>query len=137
MNFKTLLVFLLIGINCIAQQFPYVTVIDRDTVIVFSFSQGLELSLRNEELKKYKELYDIQNVEIDKKDEIILSKYHIIQDQLSIIDSKNLIVESQINLLSICEEEKLIIEEELSRQKRHKRIALISGFVIAVVGIIF
>ncbi len=137
MNFKTLLVFLVMGLNCIAQQFPYVTVIENDTVIVFSFSQGLELSLRNEELKKYKELYEIQNSEVNKKDEIILSKSNIIQDQLSIIDSKDLIIDSKTNLLSICEEEKLIIEEELSRQRRHKRIALASGFVIAVVGIIF
>jgi hypothetical protein len=138
MNYRCLIFFLLIGINVFGQNtYPYVSVIDKDTVIVFSFSQGIELSLRNEDLKKYIKLNEIKNKEIDLMDSLITVKKKKIQDCKNIIKAKEKIVENKEILLSICDDEKEILKKEISRQKRHKWIAISGGIILAVIGIVF
>lgn len=138
MNYRCLIVFLLMGINVFGQNtYPYVTVLDKDTVIVFSFSQGIELSLRNEDLKKHIKLNELNNKEIQLKDSLIIVQNQKVQEHRNIIRAKDRVIENKDILLSLCEDEKIIIEEEISRQKRHKWIAISGGVLIAILGIVF
>jgi len=126
------------GINVFGQNtYPYVTVLDKDTVIVFSFRQGIELSLRNEDLKKYIKLNELNNKEIEFKDSLLIVQNKKVQEHRDIINAKDKIIENKDILISLCDDEKDILKKEISRQKRHKWIALGGGVLIAMLGIVF
>jgi hypothetical protein len=126
------------GINVFGQNtYPYVTVLDKDTVIVFSFRQGIELSLRNEDLKKYIKLNELNNKEIEFKDSLLIVQNKKVQEHRDIINAKDKVIENKDILISLCDDEKDILKKEISRQKRHKWIALSGGVLIAMLGIVF
>lgn len=117
-------------------KYPRVVVLEGDTVIVYSFDQGRELTLWNEQRKECLELLEIEKLENTRKDTVIQ-----LQDQkIYNLESANYkltdISEAKDKKLSICESEKQDYKDEVKKQKTHKIIAIISGIVITIIAVI-
>lgn len=118
------------------QKYPMVTTFMGDTVIVFGFEQGLELSQRNEERKECLIRKDILEQRIVEKDVVITQQEEKIQAQDTIIAKYEENEEAYEDLIEISEEEKKALKKEIKRQKRGKVIAIIGAGVISVVAIL-
>lgn len=118
------------------QKFPMVTNFMGDTVIIFGFEQGLELSQRNEERKECLIRKDILEQRIVEKEVIITEQEEQIQAQDTIIAKYEENESHYEDLIEISEEEKKALKKEVKRQKRGKIIAIIGAGVVSVVAII-
>lgn len=138
MNFKFTISIIFLSLYLNAQtQLPHVSVINGDTVIVFSFSQGLELTMRNEKLKKNKELNKALNYEIVKKDSIIDLERNNNKKQQQIIESNYIIINNKDELIGLCEKEKEDLKRELKSNKIQKWVAYSLVGITALLGIVF
>ena len=118
-------------------KYPKVVVISGDTVTVFSMEQSKELAIRNEKLKECDTLNNICEQQIVEKDTIISAQEGKINNLESAVENYIVIGNNKDDLLGICELEKVDLVDEVKRQKRHKWIAIVSGGIIAVLGILF
>lgn len=120
----------------LGQQYPKTTVIEEDTVLIFSQEQANKIAQWNEERKYCKDNSILLELEINQKDTIInhlegkLSEFNIIEDKYKEI------IKGKDDLQDICKQEKNILNKEIKRQKRHKWIAIISGVTVGIVAII-
>lgn len=118
-------------------KYPKVIIFDGDTVTVFSMEQSLELAKRNEQLKECNTLYTISESQISKQNTIVKTQKEKISNLEQIVKDYKDISNAKDDKLDICELEKSDLKEEVERQKKHKIIAIISGGVIAILGILF
>jgi hypothetical protein len=137
---KKILLFLLLLCNIgFAQEnkYPKVLTMGSDTVIVFSFEQGKEITIRNEKLKFYGEENNLLKEEIIIKDTII----SLLNDKVEIMgkkeDSYKTIIKEKDALFSICEKEKKDLKTELDRQRFHKWLAISGAAIIVVLTQVF
>ena len=119
-----------------SQEYPKTSVIDEDTVLIFSQEQANKIAIWNEERKYCVENSDLLKLEINQKDTIIYSLEGKLYEFSIIEDKYKNIIKSKDDLKNICEQEKKILNKEIKRQKRHKFIAIIGGITVGIIAII-
>jgi hypothetical protein len=137
-----LLIFLLSPLRTYAQEdtikkYPKVINYMGDTVVVFSFEQGLELADKNEERKECLIRKDILEQRIVQKDIIITQKNEQIQLQDTIIINHQENADSYEGLIELCDMENKKLKKHVRRQKIQKWIAIIGGSAIITLALIF
>jgi hypothetical protein len=115
-----------------ATEYPSIELKGADTVIVFKIEQGRKLALQNEERKKLIKLNDIQNKELIQKDSVIEYQQNVIDNYLLIEKAQKVIINEKSKQITICDNEKVLIEDELKKQKRYKWTAIISGVTVNI-----
>jgi hypothetical protein len=113
-------------------QYPYIELKGADTVIVFKIEQGRKLAQQNEERKKFIELNFIQNKELIQKDSVITYQQNVIDTYKSIELAQQVIIDEKSKQITICDDEKVLITDELKKQKRYKWTAIISGLTVNI-----
>jgi hypothetical protein len=115
-----------------AIEYPSIELKGTDTVIVFKIEQGRKLAQHNEERKKLIKLNDIQNKELIQKDSVIAYQQNVIDNYLLIERAQKVIINEKSKQISMCDDEKVLIEDELKKQKRYKWTAIISGVTVNI-----
>ena len=115
-----------------AIEYPSIELKGTDTVIVFKMEQGRKLAQHNEERKKLIKLNDIQNKELIQKDSVIAHQQNVIDNYLLIERAQKVIINEKSKQISMCDDEKVLIEDELKKQKRYKWTAIISGVTVNI-----
>ena len=115
-----------------AIEYPSVELKGTDTVIVFKIEQGRKLAQFNEERKKLITLHDIQNKELIQKDSIISYQTNVIEKYVMIERKQQVIIDEKSKQIELCDDEKLLIKDELKKQKRYKWTAIISGVTVNI-----
>ena len=110
-------------------EYPMVQVIGTDTVITFTFSQGKKLAILNEERKRLEELNKIISIQSDKKDTIIKQQGDQIRLLYKMRDDYQVIIAEKDAIQQTCNDEKLILQEQVGKKNRHKWYAIIGGVV--------
>jgi hypothetical protein len=116
-------------------QYPSVTIINADTLIVFKIEQAKQLSIWNEERKECLQISSLLNKEIVQKD-IIIQTLESKNENLNGIQKRyDLILVEKDQLQLVCEGEKKLLTDEIKKQKRHKIIGIIVGsFTTAIIS---
>jgi len=115
-----------------ATEYPSIELKGTDTVIVFKIEQGRKLALQNEERKKLIKLNDIQNKELIQKDSVIHYQQNVIDTYKSIETAQQVIIKEKSRQITMCDDEKVLIQDELKKQKRYKWTAIISGITVNI-----
>ena len=113
-------------------EYPSIELKGSDTVIMFKIEQGRKLALFNEERKKLIKLNDIQNKELIQKDSVIAYQQNVIDNYLLIEKAQMVIINEKSKQISMCDNQKVLINDELKKQKRYKWTAIISGITVNV-----
>jgi hypothetical protein len=113
-------------------EYPSIELKGGDTVIVFKIEQGRKLAQQNEERKKLIKLNDIQNKELIQKDSVIVYQQNVIDNYILIEKAQKVIINEKSKQISMCDDEKVLIEDELKKQKRYKWTAIISGVTVNI-----
>lgn len=108
-------------------KYPKVEIIESDTVIVFDLDQGRKLAIINESKKRLEELNAIQNKELTEKDSIIYNQSVIVTKYVKIEKAYDAIIVENKNLEKLCQDEKIILTDEIKKQKRYKWYAIFGG----------
>lgn len=117
-----------------ATEYPSIELKGTDTVIVFKIEQGRKLAQQNEERKKLFKLNDIQNKELIQKDSVIAYQQNVIDKYILVEKSQRVIINEKAKQIEMCDDEKMLIQDELKKQKRYKWTAIISGITsVAIV----
>ena len=111
-------------------KYPSVELKGSDTVICFTMPQGRELAKRNEERKKFEEIVNLQTLELQQMDSIVSSQQRMIETYKSIDEKQQFIIKEVKGQVSLCDEQRVLIEKELKKQKRYKWTAIISGITL-------
>lgn len=111
-------------------KYPSVELKGTDTVICFTMAQGRELAKRNEERKKFEEMVNLQKLELQQMDSILKSQQRMIETYKSIDEKQQFIIKEVKGQVSLCDEQRVLIEKELKKQKRYKWTAIISGIAL-------
>ena len=130
-----LLVFLL-PLICYGQKYPLVKFDGKDTLLIFTIVQGKQLIAQNEERLKDKQLISLNMAQISQQDTIIASQNIKIKNLLLMNTNYVIIIKQKDDLISISETEKKILDKEIKRQKKQKRIAIIGGTIASILFII-
>jgi hypothetical protein len=115
-----------------ATEYPSIELKGADTVIVFKIEQGRKLAQQNEERKKLIKLNDIQNKELIQKDSVIVYQQNVIDNYILIEKAQKVIINEKSKQISMCDDEKVLIEDELKKQKRYKWTDIISGVTVNI-----
>jgi hypothetical protein len=115
-----------------ATEYPSIELKGADTVIVFKIEQGRKLAQQNEERKKLIKLNDIQNKELIQKDSVIVYQQSVIDNYLLIEKAQKVIITEKSKQIAMCDDEKVLIKDELKKQKRYKWTAIISGVTVNI-----
>ena len=113
-------------------KYPSIQVIESDTVIIFDLEQGRKLAIINESKKHLEQLNEIQLKELNEKDSIIINQNAIIVHDDKIKKAYTDIIIENKNLEKLCQDEKLILMQEIKKQKRYKWTAIISGITVNI-----
>ena len=113
-------------------KYPSIQVIESDTVIIFDLEQGRKLAIINESKKHLEQLNEIQLKELNEKDSIIINLNAIIVHDDKIKKAYTDIIIENKNLEKLCQDEKLILMQEIKKQKRYKWTAIISGITVNI-----
>jgi len=113
-------------------EYPSIELKGADTVIVFKIEQGRKLAQQNEERKKFIKLNEIQNKELLQKDSVIAYQQNVIDTYKSIELAQQIIIDEKSKQITICDDEKVLIKDELKKQKRYKWTAIISGLTVNI-----
>jgi hypothetical protein len=113
-------------------KYPSIQVIESDTVIIFDLEQGRKLAIINESKKHLEQLNEIQLKELNEKDSIIINQNAIIVHDDKIKKAYNDIIVENKNLEKLCQDEKIILDQEIKKQKRYKWTAIISGITVNI-----
>lgn len=117
-------------------KYPFVSLYEGDSVIVFAFKQGQEMAKRNEQRKECEIVSESLQLEVDKKDTITAKLQEKINNFEMISDGHQIVIENQKDLLDICEDEKEVLKDEIKKQKRGKVVAILAGIALVVVAIL-
>ena len=115
-----------------ATEYPSIELKGADTVIVFKIEQGKKLAQFNEERKKLIKVVDIQDKQLIQKDSVIAYQQNMIDTYKSIDEAQQVIIDEKSKQISMCDDEKLLIRDELKKQKRYKWTAIISGITVNI-----
>jgi hypothetical protein len=115
-----------------AIEYPSIELKGADTVIVFKIEQGRKLAQQNEERKKLIQLNDLQNKELIQKDSVIEYQQNVIDNYLLIERAQKVIITEKSKQIAMCDDEKVLIKDELKKQKRYKWTAIISGVTVNI-----
>lgn len=115
-----------------AIEYPFIELKGADTLIVFKIQQGRKLAQQIEERKKLIKLNDIQNKELIQKDSVIVYQQNVIDNYFLIEKAHKVIITEKSKQIEMCDDEKVLIEDELKKQKRYKWTAIISGVTINI-----
>jgi hypothetical protein len=118
-------------------EFPIVSMIDGDSVIIFTTTQGRKLVLINEQKNECLENLDNQSKEIKLKETVISSQEKTIKSLTEVVAQKEGIVNDVQALNNICEEEKKTLKKEVRKQKIAKWCSIGGIVVVGVLGIVF
>jgi hypothetical protein len=118
-------------------EYPIVSVIENDSVVIFSLKQSKKLIEINEQKKECFELKYILNNEIIQKDTIIYAQRKKIENLNSIVDEKQSIIKTKDELIQICEDEKGNLRKEIRKQKIGKWLSISGIIIVSVLGIIY
>ena len=118
-------------------EYPIVSVIENDSVVIFSLKQSKKLIEINEQKKECFELKSILDNEIIQKDTIIYAQRKKIENLNSIVEEKQSIIKTKDELIQICEEEKGNLRKEIRKQKIGKWLSISGIIVVSVLGIIY
>ena len=118
-------------------EYPIVSVIENDSVVIFSLKQSKKLIEINEQKKECFELKSILDNEIIQKDTIIYAQRKKIENLNSIVDEKQSIIKTKDELIQICEEEKGNLRKEIRKQKIGKWLSISGVIIVSVLGIIY
>jgi|688.fasta_scaffold23369_9 hypothetical protein len=118
-------------------EYPIVSVIENDSVVIFSLKQSKKLIEINEQKKECFELKSILNNEIIQKDTIIYAQRKKIENLNSIVDEKQSIIKTKDELIQICEDEKGNLRKEIRKQKIGKWLSISGIIIVSVLGIIY
>jgi hypothetical protein len=113
-------------------KYPSIQVIESDTVIIFDLEQGRKLAIINESKKHLEQLNEIQLKELNEKDSIIINQNAIIVQNDKIKKAYNDVIIENKNLEKLCQDEKIILMQEINKQKRYKWTAIISGITVNI-----
>jgi len=113
-------------------EYPSIELKGVDTVIVFKIEQGRKLAQQNEERKKLIKLNDIQNKELIQKDSVIVYQQNVIDNYILIEKAQKVIINEKSKQITMCDDEKVLIKDELKKQKRYKWTAIISGVTVNI-----
>lgn len=108
-------------------DYPIVSVINSDTVIIFSFEQGKNLAIINENKKRLEKLNDLNNQELLQKDSVIQMQNGQLINNDKIIQKYQFIVKEKENQNELSNSQNTLLKTELKKQIRQKWIAIISG----------
>lgn len=136
MNYLISFLIFLIPVISIGQTYPVTSVINNDTVLIFSQEQANKIAQWNEERKYCIESKSLLELEIEQKDTIINSLEAEINSFIGIEKNYKEIIKTKEELQGICNDEKDVLHKEVKRQKRHKWIAILSGAIVGVIAII-
>lgn len=130
-------VFFQVAFSQLKNEYPIVSVIENDSVVIFSLKQSKKLIEINEQKKECFELKAILNNEIIQKDTIIYAQRKKIENLNSIVDEKQSIIKTKDELIQICEEEKGNLRKEIRKQKIGKWLSISGVIIVSVLGIIY
>lgn len=108
-------------------DYPIVSVINSDTVIIFSFEQGKNLAIINENKKRLEKLNDLNQQELLQKDSVIQMKNGQLVNNDKIIQKYQFIVKEKENQNELSNSQNTLLKTELKKQICQKWIAIISG----------
>ena len=109
--------------------YPKVIVYDKDTVILFSIEQGKKLAELNEDRKECFENNEILKLEIKQKDIIITEEKSKVVNYDKIVGNYNEILKAKKDIQELCNSEKQILTDEISKRNKHKWFAIIGGSI--------
>ena len=118
-------------------EFPIVSIIDGDSVIIFTTEQGRKLVNINEQKNECFENLDISKKELKQEKVITESQKVQIKNLEQVVSDKDVIIESNKSLNAICEDEKKLLEKEVRKQKIAKWLSIGGIVVVGVLGIVF
>lgn len=118
-------------------EYPIVSVIENDSVVIFSLKQSKKLIEINEQKKECFELKSILDNEIIQKDTIIYAQRKKIENLNSIVEEKQSIIKTKDELIQICEDEKGNLRKEIRKQKIGKWLSISGIIIVSVLGIIY
>jgi DNA repair exonuclease SbcCD ATPase subunit len=136
MNYLISFFVLLLTFFSYGQEYPKTSVIDKDTVLIFSQEQAKKIAQWNEERKYCIENEELLELLIQEKDTIIKHLSKQVEDFTIVEHRYNDIIKEKDDLQEIYEQENKIIHKEVKRQKRHKWIAIFSGIALGVIAIV-
>jgi len=141
MNLRINLLLFILGFSklLIAQkvEFPIVSIIEGDSVIIFTTEQGRKLVNINEQKNECFENLDISKKELKQEKVITESQKVQIKNLEQVVLDKDTIIESNKSLNAICEDEKKLLEKEVRKQKIAKWLSIGGIVVVGVLGIVF
>jgi basic membrane lipoprotein Med (substrate-binding protein (PBP1-ABC) superfamily) len=127
----TLVFFVLFSFGSRAQvlesKYPKVSVIESDTVIIFSFSQSQKLAIINEDKKRLEKLNQINEKQIASKDSIIKYQYNELVNSDKINQKQQRIIQEKDKQIKLSDSQNTILLKEIRKQVRQKWIAIASG----------
>lgn len=135
-----LCVFFVLFLNNVFTQtneYPVITKIEKDTVIIFTLQQGRELIIYNEQRKEYMELNEILNSTIVQKDTVINSLNQKVSNYEKIDLENKKIIKTKEELIKLSEDEKSTLKHEVRKHKTGKWIAIAGCVTLAILGIVF
>jgi len=109
--------------------YPMVTLIDGDTVTIFSLEQSKELTKRNEKLKDCQRTNEITEQQLTERDTTIANLKSVIVNQEIVEQNYQIIIQEKNDLKDICEMEKGTLTKEVKRQKLRKWFAIVGGTI--------
>jgi hypothetical protein len=132
-SIKTLFFCLFISLNALSQRieskYPVVSVVNTDSVIIFSIEQGKKIAIINEDRKRLQKLSAINENEISQRDSIIRMQYNQIENFDKIKRKYDVIVLEKDDMKKLNDSQSFLLNKEIKKQTRHKWIAIISGVV--------
>ena len=108
-------------------EYPIVKVLDKDSVMIFTIEQSRELARRNEERLKLQSDAKITKSQMNFKDSIILKQQKEITDLMLIKFDYDQVVKEMARQQKICSDEKVVLNNAIDKQRRHKNISILSG----------
>lgn len=112
-------------------KYPQVKVIDKDTVVMFTFAQGKQLAKVNEDKKRLSEMNLLMKKQLSEQDTIIQNQSIQLENYAQIKIDYDEIVKQKTFIESTCIDEKEILNDEIKRQKRHKWFGISGGILIS------
>lgn len=136
LRIKLIMTFIVISLNSFSQEYPKSIIIENDTVLVFTIEQAREITKRDVEREYCINEREILEIQLSEKDTIIKSLENKVFTLEGIEQKYIVIIKEKDELKKICEGEKKELNDEISRQKRHKWFAIAGGFILALAGIL-
>ncbi len=105
-------------------EYPALKVIEKDTVIIFTLEQARDLSKGNEERKKLEADARVTASQLKFKDSVIKMQEKQVLDLKLVKFDYDEIVKQMQRQQQACSDEKAILNNEISKQRRHKHLSI-------------